>query len=274
MPEEVDARLRLDALERVAILAWQVHQFDAAMHFAEQATALARSNGRPEQLAFSLNLMGRIFIEQGDYSRAEATLQESLQFARQIPHLYSPGCPLAHLGELALARGDWEAGQTQLAQAVTFLTDAATTMTVEEEKFRIDIHVAIAHTDLAEIALAQGNVAQASHALRQVLPYARLYMRRLHCMLVTLAGLLLTRLHTTQAAEAQAAAGFLGAAAGLSERTGDVLSPFHQTLITQRAAYAQQLLSQRQWQAAWRVGYTWTQAQAVTEAEKWLPMNS
>jgi tetratricopeptide (TPR) repeat protein len=263
----VDGRLRVDALERVSTLAWLGHQFDVALDYAEQAIALARSRGRHEDLAFVLNLLGRIFIEQGDYARAEVALQESLQHARQAPHLFNPGCPLTQLGDLALARGDWEAAQTHLTQAVTLLAGEG-----EGGQGGIHIHLGVAHTALAEVALVQNQYAQARHELWQVLPYAHLRMRRLRAMLVTLAGLLLATLHTTQAEDARAAAAFLGAVAGMGERTGDSLPPWQQALAAQRSASAQRLLAQHEWQAAWQVGYTWTPAQAVAEAEKWLEM--
>jgi hypothetical protein len=57
------------ALERVSTLAWQGHQFDVALHFAEEAATLARRHDRPGKLALTLNLLGRILIEQGDYAR-------------------------------------------------------------------------------------------------------------------------------------------------------------------------------------------------------------
>jgi hypothetical protein len=137
----------------------------------------------------------------------------------------------------------------------------------------VGIYVAIARTALAEIALAHDNYAQVRHELSQVLPYARLHMRRLHCLLVALAGLLLATLHTTRTEDAQTAAALLGAIAGVCERTGASLSPMHQGLIAQRSDCAQRLLTQREWQAAWQVGHSWTLAQAVVEAEIWLAMD-
>ncbi len=258
--ESVDTPLRMDVLERVSTLAWQAHQFDLALHYVEQITTLAHSHGRPEELAIVFNTLGRIYIEQGDYVRAKVALQESMQFAREVPHLFNPGCPLAQLGELALTRGDRETAQTLLARAVTQLAG-------DEKGLFVPIHVAIAHTNLAEVALAHGNPVQARHELRQGLPYALSYMRRLHCLFVTLAGLLL-------AEDAQVSARLLGAVAGGCERTGASLSPMHQALIAQRGDYAQGLLTQSEWQAAWQVGHSWTLAQAVQEAEKWLAMDS
>jgi len=260
MPYAVDPDLRIDALERVSTLAWQGHQFDVARQLAEEAVALARSNDRPGKLALALNLLGRIWIEQGDYGHAEAALQESTQLARGVAHRFNPGCPLTMLGEVALMRGDWEAAQAYLAQAIPFLAR-------ESDNLYVSVFVGMAHTNLAEVALAHGDSKQAHHELRQALPHARLYIRRLRCWLVTLAGFLL---HTTQAQEVAAAAELLGAVAGLGERSGDPLSPLYQALIAQRKEYAQRLLTQPEWQAAWQVGHAWTPTQAIAAAEMWL----
>ena len=187
----------------------------------------------------------------------------SRQLARQATHLFNPGCPLTMLGELALMHGDWAAAQIHLAQALPFLAK-------ESDSLYVSVFVAMAHTNLAEVALADGNANQARHELWLALPHARLYIRRLRCLLVTLAGLLLD---TTQAQEVAAPAELLGAVAGLGERLGDPLSPLYQTLIAQRSEYAKRLQPQSQWQAAWQVGRTWTSAQAVAAAEKWLVLD-
>jgi hypothetical protein len=170
------------------------------------------------------------------------------------------------LGDVALARGDWDAAQTHLAQAVTYLAS--------EQDLYVSAFIAMAHTDLAEIALAHDAPEQACRELRQALPQARLAVRRFRCVLVTLAGLLLTTVHTTPTEDAQAAAVFLGAEAALGKQTDAPSLLRYQALIAQHTAQAQQLLTQREWQAAWQVGHTWTLAQAAAEAEKWLGMSS
>ncbi len=42
MPVGEDARLRMDVSERVSTLAWQVHQFDIALHYSAQISATGR----------------------------------------------------------------------------------------------------------------------------------------------------------------------------------------------------------------------------------------
>ncbi len=266
IPAAVDPNLRIDVLQRVSTLAWQGHQFAIAMQFAEEAATLARRNDLPAKLASTLIVLGRIWIEQGDYSHAEIALQESIQLARQAPHLFNPGCPLTQLSEVALARGDWAAAQAHLAQAIPCLVST-------HESLLVDVHVAMAHTHLAEVALAYGHPNQARHELRQALPQARLHIRRLRCLLVTLVGILLRPLPTTQTQDVTAAASLLGTVAGLGERSGDPLSPLFQALLAQRAERVKQRLPQSEWQAAWQVGHTWTQAQAVAEAERWLALD-
>lgn len=133
--------------------------------------------------------------------------------------------------------------------------------------------VAIAHTILAEVAVAYGNLNQARHELRQALPHARLSIRRLRCWLITLAGLLLTTVHTTPSEDAQTVATLLGAEAGLGMQTDTPSLRLYQPLIAQRCASAQRLLTPGQWQAAWQSGRTWTAAQAVALAETWLALS-
>lgn len=266
MPTARDTRLRLAALERISILAWQAHQFDAALTFAEQAQALAQEMGQPEALVRTLNLIGRIFLEQGDYDRADAVLQECLQRSRPIAAHFNPGCPLALLGEVALACGEWQ-------RAAAYLTEALTALAEAEKTVYVGLFVATAHTDLAELALRQDQISGARHELQQALPYARLTMRRLRCLLVALVGLLLIPLPTMSTENAQTAATLVGAIAGLGERSGDTLSPFHQRLIAERGASAQQLISPQAFQGALQQGHAWTPAQAADAAERWLALD-
>ncbi|MBX3051806.1 MAG: helix-turn-helix domain-containing protein [Caldilineaceae bacterium] len=256
----VDTPLRFELLERMSTLAFQTHEFDIATEFAGQLQSLALAHNDPLERARVLNLQGRILIEQGDLYRAEAVLQESEQIARRISHIFNPGCPLAQLGELALIRGERETARGHWRAALPLLTSA-------EGDLYAGIFIAMAHTGLAELALTQNDPAQARHELRQVLPYARLYLRRLHCLLVALAGHLLTSAPT---ASVPAAVKLLAAVDGISERTGDTLSPFHQRLIAERSAAAQQLLPPHEWRTTWQVGHAWTPAQAIAEVERWL----
>lgn len=263
VPDEFPVNMRIDVLERVATFAWQAHQLDTALQYAEEAVFLARSYHQPGKVALALNLLGRILIEQSEYENAEAALEENTQIALQASHLFNPGCPLTLLGEVALSRGGWEAARTRMAQALPFLMG-------EHESPYDRVFFAMAHTNSAEIALAYGNPKQARDELLQALPQARLYIRRFRCLLVTLAGLLLHTRSTAEAKDLAAATELLGAVSRLGEHSGDVLSPFYEALIARRSEHTRQNLTQPIWEAAWQVGCTWTRAQAVAEAESQL----
>lgn len=116
-------------------------------------------------------------------------------------------------------RGDWANAARHLQEARSFLTRA-------EGNLYTGIFVAMTHTDLAELALVHNDPTQARQELAQALPYARHYLRRLHCLLVTLVGLMVT----SSPSATVPAVTLLGALAGLESRTGDTLSPFHQRL--------------------------------------------
>ncbi len=251
MPDRFQVNMRIDVLERVATFAWQAHQLDTALQFAEEAVFLARGYHQPGKLALALNLLGRILIEKCEYENAETALQESTQLALQASHLFNPGCPLTMLGEIALTRGDREAARTHMAQALPFLMG-------EHESPYVGVFIAMAHTNLAEIALAYDNPKQARDELLQALPQARLYIRRFRCLLVTLAGLLLHTRSTSEAKDLAAATELLGAVSRLGEHSGDALSPFYQALIARRSEHTRQILTQHIWEAAWQVGRTWT----------------
>ncbi len=260
VPGPVEPDLRIDALERVSPLAWKGHQFDEAIQLAEEAAALARANNRPGKLALALNQLGRILLEQGEYDRAEVVLQEGLHAARQNPALSNQGCPLTLLGELALPRGELAAATAYLARAVPLLQGG-------ESSSLVGAHVAMAHTDLAEASLAHGDPLRAQHELHLALPIARISVRRLRCLLVVLTGLGLIARRSRQNGRMGGLAELCGAVAGLGDRSGERLSPFYQALASERSDCTQRLLAPREWEAAWKRGYTMTLAQAAAAAE-------
>ncbi|MEZ4617337.1 MAG: hypothetical protein R2867_17760 [Caldilineaceae bacterium] len=153
------------------------------MEFTAELHTLAQRYDDPLAMARLLNLQGRILIEQGEWARAEAVLQENEELARRIPHRFNPGAPLAQLGEVALAQGDWVNAARRLQAALALLTD-------DEGNLYTGIFIAMAHTDLAELALVHNDPVQARQALQRALPYTRQYLRRMHCLLVTLVGLI------------------------------------------------------------------------------------
>lgn len=252
----VELRLRMGLLSNAAHLAWNRHEFDAALELAEQAIALARTNA-VEKLAGALNVLGRIFIEQGEYARAEQTLRESVSLAESQRDQFTSAVAWALLGEVALACG-------KLDDAFALSTRALSLMAERPDRF-----TAMTHTNLAEIALAHDDDTTAHDELRLALPLVHLHVRRELCFLATLAGWLITSSHACKD-DVQHGVELFGAIEQYIERTGLPLSAMYRTLNATRAQIAQRRLTAREWQDAWNTGKSWTREQVASKVEMWL----
>jgi tetratricopeptide (TPR) repeat protein len=241
MADKVEPSLRIGLVSSAGTLAWQRHEFDTALDLAEQGIALSRENALDEDLAGLLNLLARIFIEQGDYARAEQTLQECLQLSQKMQQTEILAYAATQLGEVALACGRLDEAQQFSEQGITLLGD------------RPLLFVAIAHTNLAEAALARGNHALAYAELRHVLPYVHEHVRRELCFMVALAGWFITKPRARQT-DVRRGVELLGMAEGLTDRTGAPPSVFYRTLIEARSTIARRRLPAHDWQAAWNRG--------------------
>lgn len=255
--ENVEPRLRIGLLNSAGHLAWNRHEFDAALKLADQAIDLARASGLEERLAGVFNMLARIFIEHGDYMRAEQTLHDCVQLSRKIHDADNLARATTQLGEVALACGKLDDAQASSEQALALLGN------------RIERFTAMARTNLAEIALARGNHTLARDELQRAVPYIHSHTRRLLCFLATLAGWLITSPHTQQD-DARRGVELFGAVAGLTERTGAPPSAMYYALNETRAEIAQQTLTQREWHEAWETGKNWTLEQMASKAKTWL----
>lgn len=249
-----DANQRIDLLFKASNLSWQCHDFASADDFAAQAAAIAQAE-RPERLASLFNLLGRIYIEEGELAQAEAALRRSEALARQQPELLNPGFPLLQLGEIAWARGDLAEAQALFDEADALLPDAGP-----------ELARAILHTDRAEIALARRDVAASRRELLLALPHVRQHVRRVRFWLVSLAGWLLADGSPDNAA---LSAQCLAAEEGLGERVG-LLSPIYRALIAQRRQTTRDLVEAAIWSALWRTARGWTAQEAMAHAETWM----
>ncbi len=239
--ENLEPSLRIELLGSAGHLAWNRHEFDAALDLTEQGITLARENAVGEYLPAMLNVLGRIYIEQGNYSDAEQTLHECLQLSQKMQLTNQRARAVTQLGEVALACSRFDEAQQLSEQGIALLGD------------QVLRFVALAHTNLAEIALARGNHPLAYAELQYTLPYVREHIRRELCFLVALAGWFITKPRARQT-DVRRGVELLGMAAGLADRTGAPPSAFYHTLIETRNTIARQRLSERDWQAAWDLG--------------------
>lgn len=253
LPVEVEPLVRADALQLASDLAWQQHDFDAGLEYARQAAGLGMEYGLRGKQAMYLNRLGRIYIERGEYPHARQVLHEALSLARADPTSFNPAMPLTQLGELAFFEGKLDEAQAHLEEALTALPSGEI------------IFTAMALTDLAEIALAQGVPAKARQYLLQAWETVSQHIRRTLVYLCAVVGYLLQSGAGDRAAMLHAAR-FLGAIPALAEQSGVVLSSFYREMIARRSRMAQERISPQEWQAAYAEGQRWSRSDALAQA--------
>ncbi len=251
--DKVEPRLQIDFLSSAGHLAWNKHAFDAAMELTNQGIALAWVNALDDELAGMFNVLGRIFIEQGDYAHAEQTLRDCIGLAEKIHDADNVTRATTQLGEVALACGRLDEAQSLSEQASDLLGN------------RISRFIAMAHTNLAEVALARGDDASAREELQRAAPHIHEHVRRVLCFCVTLAGWLVAQPRAHQN-DVRRGAELLGAVEMITERTGAPLSALYYTLNERRMEMAQRRLTEREWQEAWNRGRAMKIEQAVEYA--------
>jgi predicted ATPase/transcriptional regulator with XRE-family HTH domain len=255
--ENVEPRLRIDFLGSAGHLAWNRHEFAAALELTEQGIALARMSGLEDRLPVKFNIQARIFIEQGDYARAEETLRECVGLAQEYHNTSHLGIAWAQRGEVALACGRLDDAQLSSEQALPLLKE-------QTRRF-----IAMARTNLAEVALARGDYITAREELRRALPHIHTHVRRELCFVATLAGWLVSPPHVTKE-DVRRGAALFGAVERLVERTGAPLSAMYRELGEKRVEIARRRLTAREWQEAWNIGRAWAPEQVNAQVESLL----
>jgi predicted ATPase/transcriptional regulator with XRE-family HTH domain len=257
LPDESGPAVRAKRLKNASDAAWQLGDFDTALYYSQQAVELAQAHGLKDEHPLYLNRLGRIYIQQGNYAAAEQALQEALRLARQDSGNIRPAIPLAQLGEVALHVGQREKAKRLLEEALPALDKSDT------------IFLAITYTDLAEIALAEGDWDRALNWLSEAVNHAHAHVRRTMLYLSALAGYL--ALHPASNREMlRNAAQLFGAIKGLGERSGIVLVQFNETLNDERMRSLRRRLSEADWQAAFETGRAWNSEQVLNHAKTLL----
>jgi tetratricopeptide (TPR) repeat protein len=254
LPADIEPARRANFLQSASDIAWQQHDFETAITYSKEAVELGRKHKLKREYPWYLNRLGRIYIEQGKLAEAKKTLNEALTLAHDDPSIMNPGSPLAQLGEVAFFEGRLDVAKALFEKALKHLTHSD------------DIFIAIAKTDLAEIALAQGEFEKAREWLRQALPYAGQQARRFIVLLSALAGYLVLWSDGSK----QKAAQLYGALESLSAHSGVMLGLFYQNLNRARMEIAQRKLSAQEWQKAFETGRGWDRGEVIRQAAELL----
>lgn len=251
LPGEVDDDQRYDVLHGAANQAWMQHDLDVAHTHASAGLALARDRGDFGRIAGFLNLQARIFLEEGQYEQADEALVEGIRLGQMHLRDLTPRFMIIQRGEVALGMG-------RLPQAEALLKEGLAGVPPENV-----IPFCVGWTNLAEVALEQGDAPGARQTLLPVAPLASLHTRRMRVFLVAVSGLALLEADPDRLATVTAILGYVTAA---NRRLGDPLSHRTQLLLAGRIAATQKRLAPDAWQLAWDEGQRWTAEQVLAAA--------
>lgn len=254
LPANVPPAIRAKYLQTASDLAWQQHDFQTALAYSEEAVNLGRIHNLKREYPSYLNRLGRIYIEQGKLAEAKEILQKALALASEDPSFLNPGFPLAQLGEAALFEGSLEEAKPLFEKALFYLKS--------EDK----IFIAIATTDLAEVALAQDDFLQTHFWLEKAFLPACQQVRRLMVFLSALAGYLTL----SDCEDKKIATQFYGALDALSESSGVLLGAFYLHLNQKRIKLTRAKLSTEEWLEAFESGRGWGRGETLDQARKVL----
>lgn len=155
---------RASALSHMANLMYLQSDYPAMKPILEEALSICRELGDPFQgkLAVTLELMGEMATEEGDYKRASAYFQEALEIFRRLNDHKGMGDILMQLGWASMRTGDFQKAQNLLEE---FL--------VVSETSGNKTNMAFAFSGLGEAAGRQGQYQHAITMLEQGLSISR-----------------------------------------------------------------------------------------------------
>ena len=138
------------------VVAEEQGDFNEALALYREALAIRRELDAPVGLAESLNNVGFASYQLGQFDNAEVYWQQALALYQKLDDKNRQIGITQDLGLLDLARGHFAAARERMESS---LATAESSQLVEE--------AAVAHTNLAELALAEGNYGDAlKHAAR------------------------------------------------------------------------------------------------------------
>lgn len=120
---DVDATLRVEALDGLAnLLQWE-GRFEPAKEAIDEALSLARSLDVPELVDRLLINQGMLLIGQGDIDAARIVLQEALEGWRRLNDPRGAALTIEYQGLAELAAGDYTAARSLLEESLSMLQE-------------------------------------------------------------------------------------------------------------------------------------------------------
>jgi non-specific serine/threonine protein kinase len=248
----VSAPTRAAALLGAGRLARQQGDLEAAAERLAASLVIQRTLHDQQGIAVALGYLGVVAYDQGDFVRAEALHRESLALREKVGDAWGYAATLINLGEVARQRGDLVAAkQLQCGALERF------------QKLGERDGIATALLNLGMIELALASYQTALHLLQESLALWVIIGEQVdiaECFegLAAIAA-------TTSAP--QRAAQLAGAAAGVRELAGSLLSPADQQRVAGYIAHIRAELGPAAFQIAWNEGRALRLADAIAIAQ-------
>ncbi|GMQ24181.1 hypothetical protein Aoki45_08630 [Algoriphagus sp. oki45] len=145
-----DISTQIRSLNNIALNFTQSGRQDSALYYANRSIAINESAGSPYLLSFANRVIGDVYLAKGEYDKATAIYETSLDMARaQQVKSFEAGV-LHRLGNAYFLNGEIRKAQVLLTYAVDFC---------RENQFLDELTKS--HKYLAEVYKAQGNINQA-----------------------------------------------------------------------------------------------------------------
>lgn len=234
---------RSSLLVWASICAWQQHDFEAGLRYAQEALVIARQSKVQPRMAGTLTILSRIYIEMDDAAQAKIMALEALQISRSVQDSVETVGALSHLGEVELMLGNVEQAAPYFAEAYRLC---------QAPDWRQHVYAGLACKGMGEIALCRCQYEQALAFLRQGVQLTPAAILQLW-ILNPLAGVIGTQPDCTSADVCRAVQ-IWGAVEALNEKMGTVPAPGdhrrRDALITAARAH----LPPKTFAAAWAEG--------------------
>ena len=288
---EISPRVRARALRGAGVLAWAQTDFEEAVPLMEQSIAVFREEDDADGIANALSNLGTFLSSRGDYEGARRRQEEGLTVSRVLGNKRGLSLSLSNLGDTAYYLGDHDGARQYweetlpLDREIGDLHGVAITVNnlgllardvgdLDLAKIRIDEAVDLFRQLNARSALAQALEGLADlHARKSEYEQAASLLREsitVHHELGYPQGIAFSLDASAKLAAGQAqperAARLFGAAEGLREASGAVLSPGEGANMQPSIDAVRAALGEEEWSAAWAEGKSMTQEQAIEYA--------
>ncbi|HEV8402589.1 MAG TPA: BTAD domain-containing putative transcriptional regulator [Candidatus Limnocylindrales bacterium] len=225
--DELSPLLRRRALTAAGAAALLQGDYPAAIASMDRSLQAARETGDARLIANGLSNLGAITVAAGDRERARALLEEAVALANAVDDRRIAALAINNLGDLALTEGDYEGARPLFEESLALLRARGDTANIARSLF-----------NLGSVELMLGSTATAAERFRESVAFAEEAGSKedLAWCLLGIAGV------AARTGDGARAAALLGAGAALLEEMGAVLKPFERHLHDDTTARARTIV--------------------------------